>query len=68
MIVWYGEWANRTPPGIYRVRYDCEIDKFVVELRKESTDDWVAEPQLSPPSMGEWFGITHLYDQLELLI
>ena len=75
MIVWHGQWPNRTPPGIYRIRFDATLKGglFIVEMRRaekdkwEQEDGWKQEKATVSPNMAEWHGILHLYDVLELL-
>lgn len=64
MIIWYGQWADRTPPGIYRISYD---NGFVIENRRELDDEWevVSDDAIT---ISEWYGMRHLYEELELLV
>ena len=69
MIIWHGQWANRAPDGIYRIRFDNTLKGglYVVELRRHHTDKWKQEKTTISLAMAEWYGIRKLYDSLELL-
>ena len=69
MIIWHGQWANRTPDGIYRIRFDNALKGglFTVEIRRQHTDEWKAEKSVVVPDIAEWYGIRELYNELELL-
>ena len=67
MIIWHGMWINSASPTYYRIRQNNK--NTIIETRRGLTEEWMSYWLGNSVAlvMGNWYGITHRYEHLEIL-